>query len=85
MAGAFCRHDLSNNHISQKPVMVPRDFHRVLTAWLVTGFFSAAQAGVIIPPIWLRVARDLAEMHHLPGQVGWTGVRGGLRTYWQPL
>jgi hypothetical protein len=62
--------------------MVPRDFHRVLTVGLITALFSAAQADTIIPPVWLQVARDLAEMHYLPSLVGWTGLRGDHPYIW---
>jgi len=53
--------------------MVLEDLHRVLMVWLMTALFSAPQADATIPPVWLQAARDLAQMHYLPGQVGWTG------------
>jgi len=42
----------------------------MLTVWQIGAIFSVDQAGTAIPPVWLQVARDLAQLHYLPGQVG---------------
>ena len=49
--------------------------------WLAsaTGGTLAATAQA---PAWLRAARALAQMHYLPGQVGWTGLRGTNPQIW---
>lgn len=59
-----------------------RGSQRVLTVWLLTALLATAQADTIKPPIWLQVARDLAEMHYLPGHVGWTDLQGGHPYIW---
>jgi hypothetical protein len=62
--------------------MIARNFHTVLMVWLMTALFSAAQADTAIPPVWLQAARDLAQMHYLPGQVGWTGLHTANPQIW---
>ncbi|WP_075323948.1 hypothetical protein [Acidithiobacillus albertensis] len=43
---------------------------------------GSAQAVTTQPPTWLRVARVLAQLHYLPGQVGWTGLHTANPQIW---
>ncbi|QFX96272.1 hypothetical protein [Acidithiobacillus thiooxidans] len=54
----------------------------MLTVWQIGAIFSVDQAGTAIPPVWLQVARDLAQLHYLPGQVGLTGLHTANPQIW---
>ena len=49
--------------------------------WLASATDGAPAATALVPT-WLRAARALAQMHYLPGQVGWTGLRGTNSQIW---
>ena len=50
--------------------------------WLASAAGGGALAATAPAPTWLRVARALAQMHYLPGQVGWTGLGGANPQIW---
>ena len=50
--------------------------------WLASAAGDSALAAAAPAPAWLRVTRALAQMHYLPGQVGWTGLRGANPQIW---
>jgi hypothetical protein len=53
---------------------------------MVLPWLASATDGALVAtapaPTWLRAARALAQMHYLPGQVGWTGLQGATPQIW---
>lgn len=50
--------------------------------WLASAASGNAQAVTAQTLDWLHVARALAQMHYLPGQLGWTGYQPFYHRSW---